>query len=284
MHMSNYLKGVASSTPVTTGVNTSALEETNKKLREELDELEQKYLDLQEKIVNIPDTTTVTTDQEDGGEDTASVATLRATIEGLQAQVNLLKKKLEISNEKHDNSEIKRMLEVIHDQLINGSEYDHDDELTNDEVNEILEYISTIHDKYFKDIPLAEDLSKLFVWNIPRSMYKAMRDSIDKYEADIINPMFFMFIALSEEPGWMIGRFLDIVGVMIVDQNELIEEMSEEYQNQFQTDDEESDQSEATDNNATNDESVSNDETGVPVIESEIIDEGGMFNVSYDIV
>jgi hypothetical protein len=71
---------------------------------------------------------------------------------------------------------------------------------------------------------------------------------------------------------------------MIVDQNELIEEMSEEYQNQFRTDNEESDQSETTDNDATNDESVSNDETGVPVIESEIIDEGGMFNVSYDIV
>jgi hypothetical protein len=48
--------------------------------------------------------------------------------------------------------------------------------------------------------------------------------------------------------------------------------MSEEYQNLLQTDDEDSDESEATDNNVPD----------VPVIESEIIDEGVTFNVSND--
>ena len=263
MHMSEYLKGVNPETKVSTNqVDTSEIEKMNNELSEKLNELTTKYQELVEKFNDISTNAVVSDDQtEDAGEHDSDVTTKitvqEATIEGLKAQINLLKTKLSISEERHDNTEIKHMLSIIHDELVNGTDRMCDDELTNDEVNEILTYISLIHDKYFSDIPLANDLSKLFVWNISRKMYMSMKNGIDKETPDIINPMFYMFIALSEEPGWMIGRFLNIVSEMLIEESDLIEKMDTEYLESLEMD---------------------NEDDNTPLIDSEIISEGGLSN------
>jgi len=83
--------------------------------------------------------------------------------------------------------------------------------LSEDEANRVMEYFTMLEDKYFSDIIMSERPSKLFVWNIPRSYYEDMVDAIDKGRPDYLNPMFLLYLAMTDYPGLAIPHFIKIL-------------------------------------------------------------------------
>lgn len=84
--------------------------------------------------------------------------------------------------------------------------------LTDYEVNELLECALTFQEKYFKDIPLRNGIVKPFVWNIPKAVSKGVRYCKDHPEVpDVLNPMFLMYLFLTEYPSDAMGAYMQIL-------------------------------------------------------------------------
>lgn len=99
----------------------------------------------------------------------------------------------------------------------NGASYDNKNTVLNDkEVNQILNRLLELQTKYFPTIPLDENMTKQFVWNIPKDAYRGMRDVIDYPRADIFDPMMVLYLLLSISPKDAIGQYWMIMNEMIV--------------------------------------------------------------------
>lgn len=87
--------------------------------------------------------------------------------------------------------------------------------LNDDQIAEVMSYLLKIRDRYFsgegREIPLAKDLCKNFVWNLPTPVYKAFKDAEDYMHPDIMNPLMLMYIYCVEDPGYYYPRFLAIL-------------------------------------------------------------------------
>lgn len=85
--------------------------------------------------------------------------------------------------------------------------------LLNDyEVNELLEVALEFQQKYFPNIPMKTSLIKPFVWNIPRDVLKGVRYCKNHPDVpDVLNPMFFMYLFLTETPSDAMGAFINIL-------------------------------------------------------------------------
>ena len=69
--------------------------------------------------------------------------------------------------------------------------------LTEEEANDIMEYMIHLNDKYFPDIPLSDSPSKMFVWNISRELYNGMMDALNRDVPDALNPIAPLYIAFA---------------------------------------------------------------------------------------
>lgn len=95
--------------------------------------------------------------------------------------------------------------------------------LSNDEANVILDKILEYQEKYFKDIPISDELSFGFVFNIPREVVKSSLEAAEKYpNADFFDPVILLYPLFCESPSDVMGTYLYILWEMIDKRRELI--------------------------------------------------------------
>lgn len=121
---------------------------------------------------------------------------------------------------------------------------DFDDNILNeDEISEIMSYMLQLQTEYFSDIPLSKELSKKFMWNIPKEIYRQMRNNIDKDDPVILNPILYLYIFCTDYPEFAMGKFiLTILNLCDESEYDEIVRRSKEYDN-AETDDEDIDES-----------------------------------------
>ena len=119
---------------------------------------------------------------------------------------------------------------------------------TDAEIEEIVATFNKYEEKYFKEIP-AEHFSRRFLGNIPDHVYKAHDDAIVRDEPDIMDPLFLLYITLTDDPYFAIGKFIDIITTEAVDNNEWSKAISrsvEEYEKYIAPDEEDGDEEESS--------------------------------------
>ncbi|MBR5296984.1 MAG: hypothetical protein IKU29_03840 [Parabacteroides sp.] len=79
------------------------------------------------------------------------------------------------------------------------------------QLNDVVETFNRYEREYFGELT-PEHFSTRFLRNIPKHVYRAHQDCVDKYEApDILDPLFFMYIMLTEDPYFAMGKFINII-------------------------------------------------------------------------
>lgn len=119
---------------------------------------------------------------------------------------------------------------------------------TDAEIEEIVATFNKYEEKYFKEIP-AEHFSRRFLGNIPDHVYKAHDDAVVRDEPDIMDPLFLLYITLTDDPYFAIGKFIDIITTEAVDNNEWSKAISrsvEEYEKYIAPDEEDGDEEESS--------------------------------------
>lgn len=119
---------------------------------------------------------------------------------------------------------------------------------TDAEIEEIVATFNKYEEKYFKEIP-AEHFSRRFLGNIPDHVYKAHDDAVVRDEPDIMDPLFLLYITLTDDPYFAIGKFIDIITTEAVDNNEWSKAISrsvEEYERYIAPDEEDGDEEESS--------------------------------------
>lgn len=102
--------------------------------------------------------------------------------------------------------------------------------LSEDEATDIMMYMKHLEDEVFPDIPIREELPKLFVWNIPRELYDGMVEAINNNVPDILNPIVPLYLSLTDYPDRSIGQFyLDIDKNLRFDHENDIRQSADEY-------------------------------------------------------
>lgn len=85
------------------------------------------------------------------------------------------------------------------------------------QLENIIESLIKYEEEYFKEIPIAH-LSKRFLRNITKDVYRAHQDAVDKYEAPaLMDPIFLLYPLTCEDPYMAMGKFWDIVTTKIMD-------------------------------------------------------------------
>lgn len=98
------------------------------------------------------------------------------------------------------------------------------------QVNNVLAWLLEYQEKYFVDIPLPDSLDKNFVWNIPKKIYDAAEKNKLLDEPDVLNPLFWFYCMLLEEPEDMISKFiLNAVNAITDDDEKKIENLADQY-------------------------------------------------------
>lgn len=102
--------------------------------------------------------------------------------------------------------------------------------LNKEEARYVLKKLEEYRDKYYKDIPLKIPADPKFIFNIPKSIYKASTYVRDTSKPDSMDPLYWFYLFCTEEPQDMIGKFL-ITAINIIPNEEYsyIEESANEY-------------------------------------------------------
>lgn len=225
MHYSMYLRGIKKPVvtepeqkPVETKVET-AVEPL--KTVPEVDPSKFKTLDPN----NIPDTmfANLCVSQEK-----AQVVTHPETQRSVDPTVEKLVKLLSDTQDIVTKGKMNKLLDVMFEGL---EETIHENATLLDEyeADRIGQFFIDVSDKYFDDIGF-ESLPKAFIWNIPRTMYEDMCKAQDDGVPDILNPMIYLYIALSGEPGLAAARFMKILSELRYDNTSAFNEADDRYQ------------------------------------------------------
>ena len=105
-------------------------------------------------------------------------------------------------------------------------------ELSDDEIAEVLSELMRLQEEYFSDIPLAKELCKQFMWNIPHDAYKAFIDAKLRDEPLILNPIALFYIFCTDNVGDAMGKFISILLSSLNDTDDAynrIAKLSDEY-------------------------------------------------------
>lgn len=79
------------------------------------------------------------------------------------------------------------------------------------QLDDVVETFNRYEREYFGELT-PEHFSTRFLRNIPKHVYRAHQDCVDKYESpDILDPLFFMYIMLTEDPYLAMGKFINII-------------------------------------------------------------------------
>lgn len=139
----------------------------------------------------------------------------------------------------------------------NGASYENKNTVLNDkEVNQILNRLLELQTKYFSAIPLDENMTKQFVWNIPKDAYKGMRNVLDYPREDIFDPMMVLYLLLSVSPKDAIGQYWMIMNDLIVQNEDEIFADANDYNHSYNyvdtDDDNDNEDNDEDDNNEFN--------------------------------
>lgn len=124
-----------------------------------------------------------------------------------------------------DYSVIKQMIDELKDNL-----YEEETELSEKQVSEVLDRMLYFHETYFKEIPLADEQDKGFLWNIPYDIYKDMINIRDKGESDILDPTMLLYVFCSDNPTLAMGKYLKYLNQVISDNMDELDEIEAEYE------------------------------------------------------
>lgn len=102
--------------------------------------------------------------------------------------------------------------------------------LTDNEVNDMLEYLLQFQSKYFSELPLEKDIIKQFLWNVPKPIISGMRYAQTHYDLpDILNPVMFMYPLMMEHPDQAIGLYWETLMNILDSNREAIKEDADGY-------------------------------------------------------
>lgn len=134
-----------------------------------------------------------------------------------------------IDQDKLIDSITDRLNDLVSSKFENAPDDFENNELEDSQISEIMIQLLEFQEKYFPMIPLAEELVKKFIWNIPKPVYKAFRDARDR-ERDALNPILFLYLFCTDDPGYCIAKFWDvIVSEVVMPNEELIYELADSY-------------------------------------------------------
>lgn len=103
--------------------------------------------------------------------------------------------------------------------------------LDDDETTEVLSYLLKLQDEYFgSSLPLADELCKKFVWNMPREVYELFKDSIDYDTPDALNIMtLFYAFCMKDLTRTGMCKFISKLCSMIHEDDICYDESNDEY-------------------------------------------------------
>lgn len=102
--------------------------------------------------------------------------------------------------------------------------------LNNDETAFVLTMLLEFQEKYFKDTPLTCDLSRSFVYNIPKTVYNAAKSAQVRGEPDCLNPLYWFYIFNLGDPEYMMATFLtSAINAISDDDLHVIDQLHEMY-------------------------------------------------------
>lgn len=110
-------------------------------------------------------------------------------------------------------------------------------ELSDDEVDELMGAIDAYQQKYFPFIKFP-NLSKQFVWNIPKPILRSHQCVVNNNLEDIFDPMLLFVLILSDDPVAYMSSFLLKLEEMLNGDRESIVADSEEFLNEEYSDEE----------------------------------------------
>lgn len=118
--------------------------------------------------------------------------------------------------------------------------------LDDEEIGDITTIILEYKNKYFPDLVMSDIISKMFLWNIPRSVYDTARYMYERDESDYLNPLFwFVAFCVDLTPSKFCRVFLQAIDNLTeFDHTRATDIMHEEYE----TDEEENNVTEETNN------------------------------------
>lgn len=105
-------------------------------------------------------------------------------------------------------SDIRAFLEELKTKNCEPPKGFEDTALNNDEITDVLNMFCEFYDRYFTDTPLADELSRIFVYNIPKPVYKAARYMHDHMEPDCLNPIYWFICMNLADPVYMMPHFI----------------------------------------------------------------------------
>lgn len=131
------------------------------------------------------------------------------------------------------NQDFEVIKEMLHDMSVRMHTVSNESEFTTSldgkQAEYIMDSVFVLKDDYFDEIPLADEFKKQFVWNIPSSIYKYLRDVIDMDMGDVMNPMLLFYIFLTENPAMAYGKYLQILRKILNENQSIIDRYASDY-------------------------------------------------------
>lgn len=109
--------------------------------------------------------------------------------------------------------------------------------LNDDEINEVMSTLLRFQNEYFQDIPLSEELTKKFVWNIPKNVFEAHMTAAE-YGNDVLDPLITFYALLTEDPMYTMGVYMKAIKELITKEYGYVESNASDYYELLKDDEE----------------------------------------------
>ena len=101
--------------------------------------------------------------------------------------------------------------------------------LNEKQANRLMDSIFEFNQTYFNEIPIADQISKRFVLNVPEEIFKQTIDCVDKEYDDILNPMMLFYVFLTDTDEYTYAKYLQILHRVMSEHMDTINELASEY-------------------------------------------------------
>lgn len=111
--------------------------------------------------------------------------------------------------------------------------------LDDSEAQAIFGGLLTLRNEFFKDIPLRQEMSKRFIFNLPKEAYQAYTKWRDYELPPCMNPLVYFYIICAEDPHYAMGRFITTILENLTDEDrKAIAKDNKEYLDDLNTQEE----------------------------------------------
>lgn len=157
---------------------------------------------------------------------------------------------VEIPEELSDNvRKIMEYMEELKDKDCTPPAGFEDTSLNDEEIADVLSMLLEFQEKYFSDVPLTDNLSRSFMWNIPKPIYNAAKRMHDIDEPDCLNPIYWFYIMCLADPEYMMAKFLVLATNSISDKEyDRIDKLADMYDEDNKIEEDEDEENNSSDN------------------------------------